>query len=94
MFILATLCLELALDPYRKNVQPHRAVRQGEWKYIDEPSGERYLYRLSNDVAEQHNLAASEPEKADALARLLDAWEADVDPPLYDQRPQRPIKHL
>ena len=75
-----------SLDPYRKNVQPQRAVRQGDWKYIDEPSGQQYLYNLSNDVGEQVNLAASKPEQAAAMARLLDTWEADVDPPLYDQR--------
>ena len=78
-----------SLDPYRKNVQPHRAVRQGEWKYIDEPSGRRFLYNLSDDVGERVNLAPSKPEKAGAMARLLDRWEADVDPPLYDQRPKR-----
>ena len=78
-----------SLDPYRKNVKPHRAVRQGDWKYIDEPSGSRYLYNLSDDVAERVNLAQSKPEKAAAMARLLDDWEADVDPPLYDQRPKR-----
>ena len=77
------------LDPYRKNVQPHRAVRQGEWKYIDEPSGRRYLYNLSDDVGEQVNLAPSKPEKAAAMARLIERWEADVDPPLYNQRPKR-----
>ena len=77
-----------SLDPYRKNVQPHRAVRQGEWKYIDEPSGRRYLYNLSGDVGEEADLSSSKPEKTAAMSRLLDTWEADVDPPLYDQRPK------
>jgi len=79
-----------ALDPYRRNVKPHRAVREGSWKYIDEPRGDRYLFDLARDVAEQHNLADAKPELADRLRRLLDDWEADIDPPLYDQRPERP----
>ena len=79
-----------ALDPYRRNVKPHRAIREGSWKYIDEPSGNRYLFHLARDVAEQHNLADAKPELADRMRRLLDNWEADVDPPLYDQRPKRP----
>jgi N-acetylgalactosamine-6-sulfatase len=78
-----------ALDPYRKNVVPHRAVRQGRWKYIDEPSGKRYLYDLSTDRGEENNLAEETPERAEMMARLLDAWEADVDPALYDQQPKK-----
>ena len=78
-----------ALDPYRKNVVPHRAVRQGRWKYIDEPVGKRYLYDLSIDSSEENNLAEKMPQRAEAMAGLLDAWEADVDPPLYDQRPKK-----
>jgi arylsulfatase A len=78
-----------ALDPYRKNVKPQRAVRQGRWKYIDEPSGERYLFDLAEDVREEHNLAPAKPELADRMAKLLHAWESQIDPPLYDQRPKR-----
>jgi len=75
-----------ALDPRRKNVEPHRAVRDGPWKYIDEPTGRRYLYHLPSDVGEEHNLSEARPDVARRLRVLLDTWEADVDPPLYDQR--------
>lgn len=68
----------------------HRAVRDGSWKYIDLPSGERCLFDLADDLAEEHNLAATKPELAGRMRRLLDAWEGNVDPPLYDQRPKRP----
>ena len=81
-----TLFWRRAPDPHRGGVEPHRAVRQGDWKYIDQPEGTQYLYRLSDDVGEQHNLAADEPDRVAAMERLLDRWEADVDPPLYDQR--------
>ncbi|MHC4403483.1 MAG: sulfatase-like hydrolase/transferase [Planctomycetota bacterium] len=76
-------------DPYRKNVVPHRAVRWETWKYLDQPSGERYLFDLSQDAAERRNLVEAEPHLAERLRKLLDAWEADVDPPIHDQRPSR-----
>lgn len=81
-----TLFWRRAPDPHRGGVEPHRAVRQGDWKYIDQPEGTQYLYRLPDDIGEQHNLAADEPDRVAAMERLLDRWEADVDPPLYDQR--------
>lgn len=81
-----TLFWRRAPDPYRGGVEPHRAVRHGEWKYIDQPDGTQYLYHLSRDVGEQHNLAAEHADRVATMRRLLDGWEADVDPPLYDQR--------
>jgi arylsulfatase A-like enzyme len=77
------------LDPYRRNVSPHRVVRSGRWKYLDEASGGQYLFDVAGDVGEQHNLSDAQPELTDRLRRRLDAWEAEVDPPLYDQRPPR-----
>lgn len=75
-----------ALDPWRKNVKPQRAVRQGTWKYVDYPDGRQELFNLASDLSEAHNLRDAQPEVAENLRRQLDAWEADVDPPLYDQR--------
>ncbi|NOX55545.1 MAG: sulfatase-like hydrolase/transferase [Planctomycetes bacterium] len=83
-----TLFWRRSLDPYRKNVFVHRAVRHGKWKYIDDPQGGRFLFDLSQDVAEKQNLIEAKPKLADQLRRLLDAWEEDIDPPLYDQWPK------
>ena len=83
-----TLFWRRALDPRRRGVEPHRAVRQGDWKYIDQPDGTQYLHNLPSDVGEQHNLAAEHPDRTAAMRQLLDRWEDDVDPPLYDQRSQ------
>jgi arylsulfatase A-like enzyme len=74
-----TLFWRRSLDPHRRNVQPHRAVRQGDWKYIDRPDGMQYLYDLSQDVSEAHNLAAADSGRAQKLKALLDRWERDVD---------------
>lgn len=76
-----TLFWRRALDPCRPGVRVHRAVRKGDWKYIDEPSGEQYLYDLSEDIGEKRNLAAQRPGRAAAMRLLLDQWEARVSSP-------------
>ena len=77
-----------ALDPHRSNVVAQRAIRLGKWKYLDTPEGEQYLFDLGADVAEENNLIEQDEQLAAGLKTLLDQWEADVDPPLYDQRAQ------
>jgi arylsulfatase A-like enzyme len=81
-----TLFWRRRVEPIRKNVDPHRAVRHGRWKYIDRPDGTQYVYDLSRDVGETQNLIDAHADRAAHLKKLLDAWEADLDPPLYDQR--------
>lgn len=71
-------------DPYRKGVVPQLAVRDGKWKYVEDETG-RYLYDLSQDIAEQRNLAVSHPAEVERLHARLVAWQTDIDPPLYDQ---------
>jgi arylsulfatase A-like enzyme len=73
-------------DPYRKGVVPQLAVRDGKWKYLEDEKG-RYLFDLSQDIAEQRNLAVSQPAEVERLHARLIAWQAEIDPPLYDQRP-------
>lgn len=72
------LCWRRSLDPYRKNVTEHRAIRRGRWKYIDQPTGERFLFDLATDVGEENNLLERHPGRADDLRRKLDAWEEEV----------------
>ena len=81
-----TLFWRRSLDPWRKNVVPHRAIRHGRWKYIDDPNGRRELFDLTTDASETNNLVDARPALATELRRQLDEWEADVDPPLYNQR--------
>ncbi len=65
-----------------------RAIRQGDWKIVYEPSGIPWtpndpeisndqwrLYHIMNDSGEQNNLAAQEPEKLDSMIEL---WEIYV----------------
>ena len=64
-------------------VTTHRAVRDGNWKFIDEPNGKQYLYDLANDIGEKNNLVAEQKSKAARMKKLIDKWEAQVDPPMY-----------
>jgi len=68
--------------------ETHRAVRDGNWKFIDEPNGRQYLYNLATDIGEQINLAESEKVKSARMRRLLDGWERQMDPPLYRVSPK------
>lgn len=61
----------------------HRAVRDGDWKFMDEPNGRQWLFNLAKDIGEATNLVEQEPEQVARLKKLLDWWETDVTPPLY-----------
>jgi len=60
------------------------AVREGDWKYLRtyKPVGsdkfKAALYNLSSDIAEENDLAASHPEKLQAMSDLLEEWEAEM----------------
>ena len=69
----------------QREIKTHRAVRDGRWKYIDEPDGKQYLYNLDKDIGEENNLASKEPARAALLKKKIDAWEDDIHPPLYEQ---------
>ena len=50
-------------------------MRDGDWKLIEwYEDGGLELYNLGHDPGEQHNLAAREPKKAQALHAQLAAW--------------------
>ena len=58
---------------------PGAAVRQGDWKLIEWFEGDRFeLYNLKDDVAEEHDLANEQPERLEAMKKLLKDWQADV----------------
>lgn len=64
-----------------------QAVRKGDWKAIRLNVGNPdktvfELYNLKNDLHEDHNLAANEPEIAKDLARLMDS--ARTPSPTFD----------
>ncbi|NND08899.1 MAG: sulfatase [Saprospiraceae bacterium] len=58
---------------------PASVIRKGDWKLIHKlDNDELFLYDLSRDVGEQHNLAESEVAIRDALKSQLDQWRTEV----------------
>lgn len=64
-------------------VKTHRAVRHGNWKLIEDTKGKVFLYHLGLDISETTNLADAEPARVAKLRKLLDGWEAQMEPPAH-----------
>lgn len=59
---------------------PASYIRSGDWKLIHYwEDGRDELYNLAEDVGEQNELAAENPEKAGELRARLDRWLAAID---------------
>jgi len=58
-----------------------RAVRDRDWKLIEDASGqvdEPALYNLAEDLSESRNLAGDHPDRVKRMAAALAAWRKDV----------------
>jgi arylsulfatase A-like enzyme len=84
---------------YVGKATPSSAVRDGDFKLIEffEDGGGHELYNLKTDPNEQHDLARSMPDKAAAMYRTLQAWQAETGAaiprlanPAYDPKADRP----
>jgi arylsulfatase A-like enzyme len=62
---------------YRRGKAIRRAVRHGDWKYLND-NGEESLHDLTGDAGEQKSVLAARPEIAADLKRRLEAWEKQV----------------
>ncbi len=64
---------------FRGNIQPHSAVRLGDWKliwyYTDK---EPQLFNLKDDLSESNNLAKDNPERVKELKARLDKFNKDT----------------
>lgn len=68
---------------FRFGVQ--QAVRQGDWKLVKASKDmQPMLVNLATDPGEQTDLSAKEPEKAKALQKLFDQWNATMQPPRWE----------
>ena len=55
--------------------EPSSIIRSGDWKLIRYyEDGRQELYNLQNDIGEQRDLAAKQPEKVAMLRKKLDKW--------------------
>lgn len=55
-----------------------RAVRRGNWKYIDD-RGQYLLFDLRTDPGERHDVAQQHADLVRELRTLVAKWEADID---------------
>lgn len=58
-------------------------IRDGDWKLIRFPDRPAELYDLANDIAEQTDLAAANPERVQAMYKELFNWELTLERPLW-----------
>jgi arylsulfatase len=56
----------------------NRALREGEWKIVSKHPGEWELYNIAADRTEQHDLAASQPDRVRELAAKWESWASRV----------------
>ena len=52
----------------------NRAIRQGPWKLVGKADQPWELYNIDHDRAEQKDLAATEPDRAQAMTQKWQAW--------------------
>mgnify|MGYP002622795315 FL=1 len=64
----------------------NRAIRKGPWKLI--AAGEHiWLFDLSADIGERHNVADAHPEIVQELTTILSEWEKTLASPAWPPRP-------
>jgi hypothetical protein len=73
-----TLFWRLPAPPNAAGAAAQRAVRRGNWKYLED-RGQNFLYDLRSDPGEQHDVAQSHIALWQELRGLANKWEADVD---------------
>ncbi|MEQ8854721.1 sulfatase-like hydrolase/transferase [Gimesia sp.] len=56
------------------------AVRQGDWKYLEDAQGAEFLFNLKTDPYEKQNLIKTEPEKYQALQQRRDELAKELSP--------------
>jgi len=72
-----TLFWRLPAPPNTAGPAQQRAVRRGNWKYLED-RGQNFLYDLRSDPGERHDVAQSHIALWQELRGLVDKWEADV----------------
>jgi arylsulfatase A-like enzyme len=59
-----------------------KAVRDGDWKYLQDRTGEEYLFNLAKDRGEKENLKATNEAVINRLKKMYAEWEKGVLKPI------------
>jgi arylsulfatase A-like enzyme len=80
--------------PLRWRSGPSSALRSGRFKLI-RSAGNTWLFDVEDDPGEDHDLAAERAELVATLQQELDAWTAQLVPPLWPGKAyeQEPVVH-
>jgi len=70
------------------------AIRDGDWKLIRLPDRLPMLYHLSEDIAEQHDVSASYPDKTRSMLKKLGTWELRLPHPVFHEPADWRIRHI
>ncbi len=60
-----------------------RAVREGNWKLVRQKGKPDELYDLGKDIAEAHDLAATQTAEVALLGAALEAWDKELIAPVF-----------
>jgi arylsulfatase A-like enzyme len=72
-----TLFWRLPAPPNTAGAPQQRAVRRGNWKYLQD-RGQNFLFDLHSDPGERRDVAQSHVALWQEMRGLVDKWEADV----------------
>lgn len=67
-----------------QNAIRQAAIRMGKWKYLrthntrDNTKYKEALYNLDDDIAEEMDLATSDPDQLHAMSSLMQKWESEM----------------
>ncbi len=62
-------------------------MRQGDWKILADNAMTMFeLYNMRTDIAEEHNLAANQPQRLEAMKKTLVKLHSEIDTegPVWD----------
>ncbi len=61
----------------------NHAARVGDWKLVSERGKPDALFHLAEDIGEQHDLAATRPNKLKELQAAYEVWDAKMEKPRW-----------
>lgn len=62
-----------------RSSRKQRAIREGNWKYLNDANSMDLLFNLATDIGERTNLNYLHPEITERLKKKLAVWEAEMD---------------